>query len=574
VRKFNVPNARTFSLRGSARLDTSVADPLIDSLLGVPGVAAGGITVTSSQRLPGSVSARGSSAFDGDPTTAWTTGFEHTVGAQWLDVATSKPVTFDHLDLQVVADGRHSVPTQIRIDAGGASRVVNLPPVQDRPGENAVASAPVHFEPLSGNDVRITITDTRRVITTEYYENQPIEQPVAIADVGLPGVQRAALPQQLPASCRTDLLSIDGSPVGVRLSGTTADASALHPIDVSLCDPANPNGPAPIINLGSGDHVVRSVPGTATGINVDGLVLGSDAGGGAMTLGPRGALPTSSVATPGAGMGGSQRVADRILSSTPRLRLTKNGRTDLRVHVDGATPGTPFWLVLGESVNAGWKATVPGAGTTGSTLADGYANGWLVNPRSATFDVALHWTPQRRVWASLLLSGPVLLLCTALVVGGVIVARRRTCPAVGTVDAGHADIDDHADLDGVPSLINPFSAGGLRAPTTVVVVAALVTAALGLVLAQWWIGLAAGALVAAVALRPRLRPLLTFTAPAALGFVALYMMADQYRHHWVSDLAWPARFTGLSQLAWLAVILVTGDAIVEMISARRRARDD
>jgi DMSO reductase anchor subunit len=94
------------------------------------------------------------------------------------------------------------------------------------------------------------------------------------------------------------------------------------------------------------------------------------------------------------------------------------------------------------------------------------------------------------------------------------------------------------------------------------------------VLGRWWIGLIAGALVATVALRPRLRPLLTFLAPAALGFVALYMMADQYRHHWVSDLTWPSRFTGVSQLAWLAVILVTGDAVIEIIRARRRARDD
>jgi hypothetical protein len=98
-----------------------------------------------------------------------------------------------------------------------------------------------------------------------------------------------------------------------------------------------------------------------------------------------------------------------------------------------------------------------------------------------------------------------------------------------------------------------------------------VTAAAGLVLARWWIGLIAGALVGVVALRPRLRPVLTFGAPAALGFVALYMMADQYRHHWVSDLTWPSRFTGVSQLAWLAVILLTGDALLEI--ARGRDRD-
>jgi hypothetical protein len=566
VRRFSVPNGRTFALRGAARIDAAVPDPLVDTLLGLPDAASGGMTVTSSQRLPGSVSARGSSAFDGDPTTAWTTGFEHKVGAQWLDVVTGKPVTFDHLDLQLVADGRHSVPTQIHIDAGGASRIVDIPGVRDQARENAVAPVHVEFPALTGNDVRITVTAIRPVITTEYYENQPIEQPVAIAEVGLPGVQRAALPQQLPNTCRTDLLSVDGAPVGVRLSGTTADASALRPVDVSLCDPNNAVGAAPTLNLTPGDHVLRSTAGNTTGIDLDGLVVGSDAGGAAMALGPRGSLPGTTGAVPAA-----------TTATTPKLKLTKNGRTDLRVHVDGATPGTPFWLVLGESVNAGWKASIPRAGTTGSTLADGYANGWLVNPKSASFDVGLHWTPQRRVWASLLISGAVLALCTVLIVGGIVVARRRvrSAGAVGAHDTGDLadppDLANPSHLDGVPQFVNPFGEGSVRPRTAMVVVAASVTAAAGLVLARWWIGLIAGALVGVVALRPRLRPVLTFGAPAALGFVALYMMADQYRHHWVSDLTWPSRFTGVSQLAWLAVILLTGDALLEI--ARGRDRD-
>ena len=60
-------------------------------------------------------------------------------------------MTFDHLDLQVVADGRHSVPTQLRIDAGGESRTVDLPAITDQTAENAVQSVPVTFAPLTGD---------------------------------------------------------------------------------------------------------------------------------------------------------------------------------------------------------------------------------------------------------------------------------------------------------------------------------------------------------------------------------------------------------------------------------------
>ena len=51
--------------------------------------------------------------------------------------------------------------------------------------------------------------------------------PVAIAEAGIPGVRRALGPAQLSDVCRTDLLSIDGRPVGIRLLGTTAAAKRL-----------------------------------------------------------------------------------------------------------------------------------------------------------------------------------------------------------------------------------------------------------------------------------------------------------------------------------------------------------
>ena len=43
------------------------------------------------------------------PATSWEPGLGHQPG-NWVDYQLSRPVTFDHLDLQVVADGRHSIP--------------------------------------------------------------------------------------------------------------------------------------------------------------------------------------------------------------------------------------------------------------------------------------------------------------------------------------------------------------------------------------------------------------------------------------------------------------------------------
>ena len=349
--------------------------------------------------------------------------------------ADAAPVTFDHLDLQVVADGRHSVPTQLRIDAGGESRTVDVGPVTDRADLNATASIPVSFPPLTGSDVRVTVTAIRPMTTIEYHENQPIVMPVAIAELGIPGVIRPPTPVQLPSECRTDLLSVDGAPVALRLSGGTAKAQRGEAVDFEPC--ADP------LSLAEGDHLVRSTPGTSTGIDVDGVVLASDATGAPGSLGPGGSLANF---TPS---------VESVPAGTPDVRVVDDGRTNKELRISGAEPGVPFWLVLGESNSKGWKASVanddasvlsgPGAGR--STLVDGYANGWLVVPNSPSFNVALEWTPQRSVWVALAISGAALLGCVA--------SALWPCRRVED-----RDDDKWAALDGQPDLANPFVADG------------------------------------------------------------------------------------------------------------------
>src|SRR4029077_16367956 len=112
--------------------------------------------------------------------------------------------------------------------------------------------------------------------------------PVAIAEVGVPGVQRAPMPAVLPSACRGDLVQVDGAAASMTITGSTADAAAGKAVDLERC----PDVAAPL-TLDQGDHVVRSSPGTTTGVDVDGLGLGSEAGGAGMALGPRGTLPAT-----------------------------------------------------------------------------------------------------------------------------------------------------------------------------------------------------------------------------------------------------------------------------------------
>ena len=98
---------------------------------------------------------------------------------------------------------------------------------------------------------------------------------------------------------------------------------------------------------------------------------------------------------------------------------------------------------------------------------------------------------------------------------------------------------------------------------------ALAVGVVGAVVASWWVGLVAGALVALVAYRPRLRFLITLGAPAALAACAAYVVVQQYRHDYVPDLDWPPRFYDINNVVWLALILLLADLAVELV--RRRA---
>ena len=80
-------------------------------------------------------------------------------------------------------------------------------------------------------------------------------------------------------------------------------------------------------------------------------------------------------------------------------------------------PTGPFWMVLGESTNAGWHAISRRGRTSGTPqLIDGYANGWLVTPTQPGHDmvITLH-VDARSDWCdvALVASAATLVLCAA-----------------------------------------------------------------------------------------------------------------------------------------------------------------
>ena len=500
---------------------------MLDALLGRPDASEGGVTATSTARLDGDLGALASSAIDGDPTTAWQTPFAFVQG----NVATytsASPFTFDHLDLVVFADGRHSVPTELTITADdGKPVVVPVAPITDDPShENATASQRVALPaPITASKVAIQLSGIRPVTTIDYYSETRVTMPVAIAEWGIGGLSVPPLASTVDTGCKP-LLEVNGDAVDVRATGATADVLARGAMALTQCDGSD-------VSVPKGEVRVGTAVGKDAGVDLDRVLLRSAPGGGALTEPP---------ASSGA---------------APAVAVVNEGRVSYKLRVDGAS--APFWLVLGQSQNDGWKARVKGAGSLGTpTLIDGYANGWYITPTgSGPIEITLTWTPQRVVWIAIGLSAIALGVCIGLI--AVAWARRRR--KVAAVE----------DAEG-PLLATWRTYGGAT-PSPAVVAGATVIS--GLVL--WFLaGIVVGGLAALTVLAgllwPKVRPAVIALAPGALALAALFIIAKQWRYSLEPSFDWPTFFDKVHVLGWIGVSTLVADLVLREVRSRVVAR--
>ena len=546
VRQISLPTERTFGVAGDARLSPFLPDPEIDRLLGYDGP----IVASSSEHLSGTPQDRASAALDHDLSTAWVTPFS-AVTDQNVDVKTPEPITLDHLDLVVVADGRHSVPTKIAItNENGDRREVAVPAVTDQSVPNSVAATPVQFAAITGSDLKVTVLDVREVTTREWYCECVLTMPVGIAELGMAGVPQIQVATDIPAECRNDLITMDGNPFPARVVGTTAAALALQPLSLVSCT----DGSVLTATLGTGMHVLRTQPGNQFGFDVNQLTLASRAGG----------EPWTSFDAAGGLTEVSTQTAPPA-AAAPTMKMLEDGRAKTTVKVSGATK--PFWLVLGQSNNAGWRATADGKELGGSTLTDGYGNGWLIKPGSSghAFEVSIEWVPQRTVNRAIALSLISVFICLGIVAASVLGRRRRSMRLAAASEA--------VDL----TWRSPLVAAGERPGWLGVVGGTLVALIAGGIFVTPWVGMLLGAAVLLVTLRPRWRPLLSLLPGIALAGCGAYIAAKQWHAKLPATFEWPTFFWQVRTLGWIAILFLAGDALVEILRThvshgqRRRA---
>jgi len=487
-RTFTLPVARTFDTTITLRINDRASDDVLATTAGRRDVP------IASARLAGVRTAVGSAAFDGDLATSWTSPFGAAIGST-LTVPIERPSEASTRNTTITitqpVDAVHSTITRLDVTADGATRSVDVPT------PDAAGRSTIDLGVLDADDVRLTVSGIEARTTVDRRYGETITLPVAISEItGL--AVKAALVDPLP-SCRTDLLRIDGEPVGVRVDDVASLLGGAA-VDASLCD-------GPLV-LDAGTHVIETANGRIDGIDVDRITMRSGFDGAAITT-----------------------TTEQPSVSIMRTRTTRTAT------VSGCADGC--WLVLGEGYDPAWRAELDGGSLGAPTQVNGGFNGWWLPASDGARTITMTWPPQRSLSIALLIAGLAVLACVALA----IVGRRRRGVDV-TFEAPTFGLDR-----GPTSRRSALIAGGV-----LVVVS-------GIVIAPVWAALALIP-AAAVVLRRRPADLLLASVAAAsyLGFVVAWRV-HQFR--FFADARWPGFFEDLHQAGVFVVVLLLAGALFD-----------
>jgi hypothetical protein len=365
------PAAREWRADGWATISPAAPDPALDRLAGA---RLGAASFSSSARYQGRPGFRASSAFDGDPATAWVAPWHG--HETWIAWRTARPRTIRELRLEPATTALR-LPSLVEVRSGAFTT-----------GALAVArSGTVALpRPVRGREFRLVVlqaggpgapsAQARRVPA------------VAIGDLTGPGIPHIKVPRSgaLRTRCGDLQGTVGPARFGLRPAGTIAAFDAGSPLRAAGCGRA-PKVPAGPTDLHLPQGLFRPLILRLRSPAPDPVARAAVAGGG-------------SVIDPGSYGRGSHE--------------------GVKLDVRG-----PSWLVLGESYSRGWRAECGGRSLGAPQVVDGFANGWRVGPGCR--DASFTFSPQSVVTGGYVAGA---LACAALL--ALLLLRRparRTTPA-------------------------------------------------------------------------------------------------------------------------------------------------
>lgn len=446
----------------------------------------------ASTRLRGVVAARGHSAVDGDPRTAWISDMDAGMGARLEILDLTAPI--DRLRIEQ-AEGEFSRITEVVVRGAGPD---GRPTEMRVPVDAAEIALPSTLGP-GPLEMEVTGLTARTLIDPR--DARVRTAPIAITEIHLPRSVRVQDPEPMP-DCIPDLLTLNGQSLGLRVGRDLGQATACTPLA-----------------MGPGRHRLSSqASAVRPGLLVDQVVL----------------QPTVAAATAPIGSG-------------PVVTVREGGRVHRLVEIHGCADGC--WVVLGEGFSPAWSAHAEGRDLGPGRLVDGMATGWYLpadNGAATRRLVEFRWTAQRPLTMGFALSAVMIVLCGwwARPARG----RTRSTPtASASLVAAHPAAHRLSQLTWAPPVIG-LSRHGAHTWGR----AALWILAAGAFVGPWWMVPAAALSALQIGgLRGRI-PEVSALGGVVLGYGVWAM--QWLRRAPAADLAWPAALAESHGLMMFAIV--------------------
>jgi hypothetical protein len=512
-RRVTLPVARAFGLNGRATVAPGARDHLIDELVGMPRAW----RFDGTNRFEGVPINRASSAFDGNPRTAWISD-PSTVVQPWIQWSGPRAVRLKRLTL-VRGSPAFGFPRVVRVRTPGHKPQI----VSVGPGGSVMLR-----QPVVTRSARLDIVRQSGPVGPEAGR---LLSGVAIGEIRVPGLRppRSRRTGTFRSSCGAIRAVGRQAFANLAVSGAVVDMDAGRALDLRAC------GRSDNLQLAAGPTLMDVPPGPV--FRPDYVRLSSPA-------------PIPGPASAGTDPGRVVDQGTRGGGSSDAARLSVSA---------------PAWLVLGESYSPGWRASCQQASGKERDLGapvpiDGFANGWRVVPgcTAASFAFGPQGTANLAYWISLLaFIGMLLVLVLPWI------RRRRTAGGRAAKAAMAAPVQLWE-----PPPITPAR----RYPLRVAIPAALVVGLVGGFVFAWRAGppLALGTAVLMLVGVSIGRLLLL--ALYGLLVVPLLYLTDPLTNQGGANFGYAQHFTGAHWVAVAAVCVLLGALVLWLRELRTTQR--
>lgn len=318
-RRFEVGSSRDFQLTGSLAIDGHTPDAVVASLIGSSTMA-----IAADQTV--AQDTHGMSAVDGDLSTAW---FVPRRSTSTLAVQIP-PTSVDSVEVRIPRN-RAGALLNVTILANGSSATSSgfdcAPDAAD--SDTCTISVPLAVGDTNGFEVAVT-SGSRKV---------------GIDEIEVNGVGNT-LPTAFD-TCRSDIMTVDGAPVGITLTGSPNDLLAGHPSSFVACAPQT---------LTRGWHDLQG----------------------------RNGLPVNSVALAGLGR------RPPVFATTTSVTTASADATSLDIDVAGHSSA---YVISGRAMSPQWKASADRS-RVGATIELDTQAAWHVSA-GADRSVSVSFAPQQ-----------------------------------------------------------------------------------------------------------------------------------------------------------------------------------